>query len=139
MQLTYSQCKQIASNGDLRDTVESLQDQPDWLCHPVTYHNSENGDTRSVMEPANLDLSDIQAIQQGGCASGAYMPAVTYWQASKTMAEHGDDVLEYIVDQWGELPTPDNDLSWSGIAVLYLSTAVEIWCAQFDLDGVDWD
>lgn len=138
MKLTYSQCKQIASNGNLRDTVESLQDQPEWLSYPVTYHDGGTGEI-TRLEPANLCLADIQAIQQGGCASGAYMPAVTYWQAAATMAEHGDGVLDYIQENYGELPTPQNDTSWSGLAVFYLSMAVELWCGQFDLDGVDWD
>jgi hypothetical protein len=121
MQLSYTQCKQLACNyRDLREAVESLQSQPDWITQ-------------------ELDLADIQAIQQGGCASGAYMPAVTYYQANKTMAEYGDDVLGYIESELGELPQPDKGESWSGLAVFYLSCAVELWAGQFDLDGVDWD
>ena len=119
MKLTYSQCKQIAANGDLRDTIEALNNAPEWLDID--------------------DLGTVQAVQQGGCASGAYMPAVTYWQAAATMAEHGDDVLDYIQENYGELLTPPSNISWSGLAVFYLSMAVELWCGQFDLDGVDWD
>lgn len=70
---------------------------------------------------------DVAAIVQGGCASGAYMPAVTYHEAAKTMAEHGDDVLQFIEDTWGEMPRPPKDTSWSGLACFYLSTAVETW------------
>lgn len=70
---------------------------------------------------------DIAAIVQGGCASGAYMPAVTYYTARQVMAEHGDDVLDYITDNMGELPAIPADTSWSGIACLYLSCAVELW------------
>jgi len=76
--------------------------------------------------------SDIAAIVQGGCASGAYMPAVTYHTALKTMAEHGDDVLQYIEDALGELPQPPRDTSWSGLAVFYLSTAVELWASSVE-------
>ncbi len=77
-----------------------------------------------------LDQDDIQAINQGGCASGAYMPAVTDHQALKTMSEHGDDVLEYIDNQLGEIPAPANLDNWSGMAVHYLSTAVELYAMQ---------
>jgi hypothetical protein len=45
-----------------------------------------------------LSPYDIAAINQGGCASGAYMPAVTYHAAALTMSDHGDDVLQYIQD-----------------------------------------
>ena len=122
IEATYTQCKQLAANGDLRDTIEALDDQPQWItCNQA------------------LDIADIHAIQQGGCASGAYMPAVTYHTASQTMAAHGDDVLDYISDQLGELPKPSSDESWAGMAVFFLSYAVELWAGQFDLDGVDWD
>ena len=71
--------------------------------------------------------SDVAAIIQGGCASGAYMPAVTYHTARETMNEHGDDVLQFIEDAYGELPQPPAGESWSGLAVFYLSVAVELW------------
>ena len=71
--------------------------------------------------------SQIMAIYQGGCASGAYMPAVTYHEAAGTMQEHGDDVLQFIQDALGELPKPKDDESWSGMACFYLSAAVELW------------
>jgi hypothetical protein len=77
----------------------------------------------------DISCPDVAAIVQGGCASGAYMPAVTYFDASQTMARYGDDVLDYINDIFGELPKPSDDESWSGMAVLYLSTAVEAWAA----------
>jgi 2'-5' RNA ligase len=75
----------------------------------------------------DISPSDVASIAQGGCASGAYMPAVTYHQALKTMGEHGDDVLQYIEDRMGELPQPPSDVSWSGLACFYLSRAVELW------------
>jgi hypothetical protein len=120
MQVSFTQCKQIAMNGGLRDVIASMVDQPAWITEP-------------------LDISDIQAIQQGGCASGAYMPAVTYHQALSTMAEHGDDVLQFIEDAYGEVPAPPEPVCWSHLATFYLSTAVELWASQFDLDGVNWD
>lgn len=77
----------------------------------------------------DITPADVAAIMQGGCASGAYMPAVTYYTAKQVMAEHGDDVLQYIEDCLGELPAVDGE-SWSGIAVLFLSTAVELWAGN---------
>ena len=63
-----------------------------------------------------LSPADIAAILQGGCDSGAYMPAVTYHEARVTMAEHGDDVLGYL-DEFGvEWPRETSGLSWSGLA-----------------------
>ena len=78
----------------------------------------------------DLSAQDIASIMQGGCASGAYMPAVTYCQASETMSKHGDDVLQLIQDSYGELPTIKSDESWSGIACFYMSIAVELWACQ---------
>jgi len=75
----------------------------------------------------DITPNDIDAICQGGCASGAYMPAVTYYDAAQMMAKHGDSVLDYIDEQMGELPPIPEGTSWSGIAVLYLSFAVELW------------
>ena len=77
-----------------------------------------------------LDNHKINAICQDGCASGAYMPAVTYHTARETMAEHGDDVLQYLQDQLGELPQPKSDESWSGISCFYLSCGVELWASS---------
>lgn len=78
----------------------------------------------------DISPQDVASIVQGGCASGAYMPAVTYHQAIATMSEHGDDVLQYIQDAMGELPKPNDDVSWSGMACFYLSYAVELWACS---------
>lgn len=83
-----------------------------------------------------LTLADIDSIQRGGCASGAYMPAVTYHQAMTMMGEHGDDVLEYLENELGELPTPEPGMSWSGLACFYLSSAVELWASGIDVDRI---
>jgi hypothetical protein len=91
----------------------------------------------------DISPSDVAAILQGGCASGAYMPAVTYHEAAKTMSEHGDDVLQYLQDNMDGLPKPPDDVSWSGLACFYLSAAVEYWVCtvedqlqSFDRDDV---
>ena len=76
--------------------------------------------------------SDVAAIIQGGCASGAYMPAVTCYDAKQTMRWHGDEVLQYIEDCYGVVAQPATGESWSGIAVFYLSTAVELWASSVE-------
>ena len=77
----------------------------------------------------DISLDDINNILQGGCASGAYMPAVTYHTALDTMSDHGDDVLQYIEDAVGDLPDVAGE-SWGGMACKYLSSAVELWCSS---------
>ena len=93
----------------------------------------------------NSDISprDVAAIVQGGCASGAYMPAVTYHKALATMQECGDDVLDYIESAIGELPNVTGQ-SWGQMACTYLSTAVELWACgieddleAFELEGAE--
>lgn len=78
----------------------------------------------------DISPADVAAIVQGGCASGAYMPAVTYHTAAETMAEHGDIVLDYISDRLGELPPPGDQTSWRGMACHFLSIAVELWASE---------
>lgn len=87
---------------------------------------------------AEISPATVAAIMQGGCNSGAYMPAVTYHQAMATMNEHGDAVLEYIDDILGEVPA-GSTASWHGMAVHFLSTAVELWATEQSLllDGID--
>lgn len=84
----------------------------------------------------------IASVNQGGCASGAYMPAVTYSSAIQTMSEHGDNVLQFLADH-DSMPAIHSAISWSGIACLYLATAVELWCSMHadlaDWNKSDWD
>lgn len=55
------------------------------------------------------------------------------------MNQHGDDVLQYIQDELGELPKPPVDTSWGGLAIFYLSIAVEAWAsgAYSQLEDLD--
>lgn len=76
----------------------------------------------------DISASDAMAVCHGGCASGAYMPAAEHHKAAATMAEHGDAVMQYLQDTAGELPAVPADVSWAGLAVHYLSAAVELWC-----------
>jgi len=104
----------MANLWDCEETVESFDiDVPVWI-------------------EQDISANDIAAINQGGCASGAYMPAVTYHTAAQIMANHGDDVLQYIEDSLGELPTIPKGESWSGIAVFFLSYAVELWASSIE-------
>ena len=75
---------------------------------------------------------DVAAICQGGCASGAYMPAVTYYQAIRTMGEHGDNILDYIRDGVGEIMWPSLDESWGSMACYFVSLAVELWAMNVE-------
>ena len=95
-------------------------------------------DIPAWIEP-DISPNDIASICQGGCASGAYMPAVTYHQAIKTMSDHGDDVLQFIEDQMGELPAPNKGESWSGLACFYLSYAVDLWASSIESTLEDFE
>ncbi len=87
---------------------------------------------------SDITVRDVESILQGGCASGAYMPAVTYHEATETMAEHGDTVLDFITEDHGlDLNLPDNP-SWSGLACHFLSVAVELWCSSVETEIEDY-
>jgi len=92
-------------------------DQPDWIIQTLSPYN-------------------MISIYQGGCESGAYMPAVTYYQAKNTMNDYGDEVFDYLEQMTGEIPKAPNDTSWSGMAVFYLSYAVELWVSS-NMDEVE--
>lgn len=77
----------------------------------------------------DITVGECLAIVQGGCASGAYMPAVTYYQALKTMSEYGNEVFEYLDENMGVLPDVARE-SWAGMACKYLSCAVEVWASS---------
>jgi hypothetical protein len=97
-----------------------MLNQPSWITQDITPY-------------------DIAAILQGGCESGAYMPAVTYYDACKTMAEYGQEVLMYIEDIFGVgEAVPSADSSWLQINVYYLSLAVELWVSANE-SIADWD
>ena len=86
----------------------------------------------------DIDTAQVAAIVEGGCASGAYMPAVTYYRALETMGEHGDDVMQYIANECGDVPGIPPNCSWSGYACHCLSIAVEIW-AGLVADEIEFD
>ena len=112
---TKKQAEQLAEIGL---TVKDLNNQPSWL----------------KIE----DIATIQGVNKGGCMSGAFMPAVTYYDAKQHMAIHGDAILDYIRDTFGAIPAHEKDF-WGSVCTFYYSLAVETWCTQFDLEDVDWD
>lgn len=84
----------------------------------------------------DFSQADAAAINQGGAAeSGAYMPAVTYHMALKTMNDYGDEIFEYIDDALGEIPEFDSrrmSMTWATLASFYLSTAVELFASSVE-------
>lgn len=93
----------------------------------------------------DISPSTIQAILQGGCASGAYMQAMWYEEAIKTMGQYGDEVVAFLDEHVRMVSGPHGvELgdgwpafgSWGEIACYYLSSAVEVWCrgAASDLE-----
>lgn len=113
---------------------------------PINVYNAQalavddDADTVDVppwIDP-NITPADVAAILQGGCDSGAYMPAVTYHQALETMTEHGDDVLQYIEDRADEVRVSTLlSKSWAGIACCFVSAAVELWAAGVESELYD--
>ena len=85
---------------------------------------------------SELLLSEISGIQQGGCAGYAYMPAVVYSEANDHMADWGNDILEYIEEQLGDLPSIPKGKTWCAIASFYLCVAVELYVSQYDVDAI---
>lgn len=89
-------------------------------------------DATNIIPPSfigeGMTPNDMIAIYEGGCASGAWMDAVTYHKALEIMSDYKCDAIEYIIDSLGELPTPPKDCeTWAHMAVFYLSYAVELW------------
>jgi len=88
--------------------------------------------------PEPISAYELAAIIQSGCASGAYMPAVTYYTAKETMAKHGDAIMSFIDDHIGDINYQIRDESWGQVCCYILSTAVEILCSLHDSES-DWD
>ena len=129
---------------ELGETLQAITNLP----NPAT--RTEETNVTETEKPdfpewiEELSPSDIAAINQGGCDSGAYMPAVTYSTAVETMAKYGDEIMQYLAwNDYFEPPTPPSDASWSQRCCFFLSAAVELWCRSHehleDWDKEDWD
>ena len=79
----------------------------------------------------DITCSTVAAVLQGGCDSGAYMPAVTYHQALATMAEHDEAVLN-MLDGLGLVLPNVLEIGWHQLACWLVSTAVELWCSSIE-------
>jgi hypothetical protein len=80
---------------------------------------------------SGVTVGQVMAIIEGGSASGAYMPAVTYSDARKAFFSHESEVMDYIED--AGLTLLDMAFKVDSISALvcaYMSLAVELWCGQ---------
>lgn len=122
MKLTFTQLKQIKSNGvDIRDAIEDLNNIPEW---------------------ANLDsISEIQSIIQCGCASNAHISCF-YADALRIFTDNSNDIEDVLSEYLCEPICWDiqND-TFAQFVSTQLQTAVELICSNFSemLDGVNWD
>lgn len=74
--------------------------------------------------------STVAAIYQGGCASGAYMPAVTYYDARQTMGKDGDAIIDDLRESGAfdeNFLAIREDEDFSGYCCRMVSAAVEVW------------
>lgn len=115
LEITYTECKNLLNNGvDLAYYVQQFEDMPVWISQ----------------EDIIDTIDDLEAIYVHGCPSGCFMPAVTNSTAIEAMAEHGDEILSYIQECYGELENIDQT-SWSGLCINFYSMAVELYASQF--------
>lgn len=88
-------------------------------------------------------FTTLASIAQGGCASGAYMPAVTYHSAKMALfCELGESMVEYAVDFLAEIDSLDQVAIQLKDGVQYMaaylaSVAVEAWVYEVEQDVLD--
>ena len=94
----------------------------------------ETGALYGLEIPAWIDqditVCTVRAICQGGCASGAYMPAVTYFEAKQIMAQYGEDIFDFITDRLGDSGLDNDCTSYGMKCCAWVSSAVELWAAE---------
>ena len=91
-----------------------------------------------------LSGTDIAAVIQGGCASGAWMPAVTYWQSAEILQKYEDEILELLAHAGVDMAMlisaeQDNRESYRDLGCKLVSAAVEIWCCRFEQSDILWN
>lgn len=74
---------------------------------------------------------DVAAILQGGCNSGAWMPAVTYSTATKILDKHEDEILN-LIEGCGPFSFDPGKDSLGGFRCKLVSCAVEAWCSAVE-------
>jgi hypothetical protein len=87
-------------------------------------------------------LEELQAISQGGCASGAYMPAVTYHIAREAVF-NDDSISEYAIDFLEEIGSTESLANHakegiSAYCVYLCSVAVESWVNSVEQEVNDF-
>ncbi|AHK11328.1 hypothetical protein S14_219 [Shewanella sp. phage 1/4] len=110
--LTFSQTKTIINDlgrSDLESFLEAMNDQPEFL--------KFMGEIDSV--------SELISIYEGGCASGAYMPAVTYYTANQCMASDASGSVEEEIEHYEEITFNPSEESFSQFASKLCAMAVE--------------
>lgn len=129
------------SREDLLElTLEELQEQAPESCPEVPEWLREQGLLEGLLAEIELGMYVGQALDTAkhGCASGTYMPAVTYWQAKAVMAEFGDDILNYLSEHcFGESVDWNRVTmfllnSWGQACSFFHSLAVELWCQSLE-------
>ena len=75
----------------------------------------------------DITVGQVRSIAEGGCGSGAYMPAVEGYTALQTMAEHGDAVVHWLEDYADAFELNPLAESWAGFASRVLTYAVDVW------------
>lgn len=85
-----------------------------------------------VVDVQPLSGTDIAAVIQGGCASGAWMPAVTYNRAAEILRDHEGEVFVLLEDAGIDPATlPGASRSYRQFGCDLVSAAVEVWCARW--------
>ena len=77
-------------------------------------------------------VETLSEIRDYGCESGVYMPAVRYRDALLTMSEYGDEIMEFLNDNYffdSGIFNARHE-SFSSLCVQLLSAAVEIWAGS---------
>ena len=100
--------------SDVEQFIEKVNDQPDFI------------ESMGAVE----DVAELIAIYEGGCHSGAYMPAVTYFTAKKTFIEFEGVLCDY-VDGYGLALDLDKGDCFSNFCAKVCSAAVESWVNSF--------
>lgn len=116
-ELTFTQSKMIINSlgrDQLENFLESINDQPEFL---------------KFMGEIS-DVAELIAIYEGGCASGAYMPAVTYYTAKKCLFECEGTLADQL-DGYGAIEWDHENEELGGFAVKICSIAVENYVSQF--------
>ena len=85
-----------------------------------------DADGETVRQPT---AQDVAAIYHGGCSSGAWMPAVTYYTAGRNIAENAREIEEYLDAAGIEIEKGAHD-DIMMVAVRMVSTAVSVWAER---------